>query len=48
MREFKYVSINQGFKYEGIYFKKVNETQAKNIYNRLFDFESNCIVTTQY
>ena len=48
MSEFQYVLIGQGFKYEGIYFKKVSITQAKNIYNRLFDFEYTCIVTTKY
>ena len=48
MSEFQYVSIGQGFKFQGGYFKKVSITQAKNIYNRLFDFECNCIVTTKY
>lgn len=48
MSEFQYVSIGQGFKFQGGYFKKVSITQAKNIYNRLFDFEYTCIVTTKY
>lgn len=48
MREFKNVDIGQGFKYQGVYFKKVNEFQAKNIYNRLIDFKPKDIVTTKY
>ena len=48
MREFKNVDIGQGFKYQGAYFKKVNEFQAKNIYNRLIDFKPKDIVTTKY
>ena len=48
MSEFQNVSINQGFKYKGEYFKKANEKQAKNIYNQLIDFDFTTIVNTKY